>query len=270
MTKHFSISLGQMDVRIGQPDRNLAKVEELAARASRRGSNFLLLPELWSTGYDLEHSYEHATRIDSGVFASVSTLAQKYKLAILGSCLSLVGPGQYANTAVLFDEKGDNIADYSKIHLFKLMDEPRYLTPGNVPVIANTKMGKAGLAICYDLRFPELFRYYALQGASMVMIPAEWPWPRLSHWRTLLRARAIENQLFIFACNRVGSSKKSTFFGHSMIIDPWGEIVIEGGEDEELITTGIDLGQVKSVRTTIPVFEDRRPDIYGLGHEQIK
>ncbi|GMQ78783.1 MAG: hypothetical protein BMS9Abin02_1320 [Anaerolineae bacterium] len=85
-----------------------------------------------------------------------------------------------------------------------------------------------------------------------------------------LAARAIENKLFIFACNRVGSSKKSTFFGHSMIIDPWGEIVTEGGEDEELIATSIDLGQVKSVRRTIPVFEDRRPDIYGLKREQLK
>jgi omega-amidase len=270
MSLHLSISLGQMDVHIGQPDRNLAKVEELAARASRRGSNFLLLPELWSTGYDLENAGEHATRIDSGVFAAVSTLARKYNLAILGSCLSLFGPGQYANTAVFFDENGRNIADYEKIHLFKLMDEPKYLTPGNRPVLTDTEWGKAGLAICYDLRFPELFRHYALQGATMVMIPAEWPWPRLSHWRTLLRARAIENQLFILACNRVGTSKRSTFFGHSMIIDPWGEIVIEGGEDEELITTGIDLGQVNSVRTTIPVFEDRRPDIYGLEPEQIK
>jgi predicted amidohydrolase len=258
-----------MDVRIGQPGKNLAKVEELAARASQSGSNFLLLPELWSTGYDLEHADQHAARIDSGVFASVSTLAQKYKLAILGSCLSLVGPGLYANTAVLFDDNGRIIADYNKIHLFKLMDEPQYLMPGNKPVVADTEWGKAGVAICYDLRFPELFRYYALQGASMVMIPAEWPWPRLSHWRTLLQARAIENQLFIFACNRVGTSKRSTFFGHSMIIDPWGEIVIEGGEDEELITAVIDLGQVKSVRTTIPVFEDRRPDIYGLEPEQI-
>ena len=263
----ITISLGQMDVHLGKPDKNLAKVRELVEEASGRGSDLLLLPELWSTGYDLEHSDKHASRIDEGIFAAASNLARETNMAILGSCLSLVGPDQYANSAVLFDDNGVNLATYNKIHLFGSMDEPRYLIPGERLVTAETKMGKVGLAICYDLRFPELFRAYALQEVSLVLMPAEWPKPRLSHWRILLMARAIENQQFIAACNRVGSSKGYTFFGHSMIIDPRGEIIAEGSEEEELITGTIDLEQINSVQSKMPAFDDRRPDIYGLRSE---
>jgi omega-amidase len=122
---------------------------------------------------------------------------------------------------------------------------------------------ESGLAICYDLRFPEQFRAYALAGASVVFVPSEWPHPRLAHWRTLLRARAIENQFFVVACNRVGESKGTQFFGHSTIVDPWGELIVEGGEQEILLTAPIDTGLVAEIRERIPIFADRRPEVYG-------
>ena len=114
----------------------------------------------------------------------------------------------------------------------------------------------------YDLRFPELFRRYALADCVLTFLPAEWPHPRLEHWQTLLRARAIENQMFIVACNRVGQSNDTGFCGHSCIIDPWGEVLVEGGEEEALLTMEIDLEKVTAVRRTIPIFNDRRPRIY--------
>jgi predicted amidohydrolase len=120
-----------------------------------------------------------------------------------------------------------------------------------------------GLTICYDLRFPELFRRYALAGAKLIFVPAEWPHPRLMHWQTLLRARAIENQLFVVACNRVGVVGKTHFCGHSAVIDPWGETIVEGDESEMLLTAEIDLGLVDDVRQRIPIFADRRPEIYA-------
>src|SRR5690606_653419 len=101
--------------------------------------------------------------------------------------------------------------------------------------------------------------------AKLLIVPAEWPHPRLHHWRTLLTARAIENQMYVIACNRVGKSGDTSFFGHSMVIDPWGEIIAEAGEEETILTTEIDLGLVDEVRGRIPVFEDRRPSFYTLG-----
>ncbi len=258
----LTISLGQMDVKLGDPAANWGTVQAMTAEAARRGSDIVVFPELWSTGYDLENAARYATRTDAGLFAQVATLAQTHQIAILGSCLSLMGEGEFGNTAVYFDRNGRSLGEYSKLHLFRLMQEEQFLTAGLRPTLIEAEWGQAGLTICYDLRFPELFRQYALAGAQLVFVPAEWPHPRLAHWRTLLRARAIENQMFVVACNRVGNSKNTDFFGHSCILDPWGEVVIELGEGEMLGTAVIDIAQVDAVRTKIPVFADRRQEVY--------
>ena len=256
------VSLAQMDVALGQIEHNLAIARAMIAEAAQRGSDVIVLPELWSTAYDLENAAEHAVPIEAGVFAQTAALAAKFQLHIVGSCLSLLSPGRYGNTAVFLGPDGGILGSYTKLHLFRLMNEDRYLTPGDRPSLVQTPWGLAGMAICYDLRFPELFRHYALAGARIIFLPSEWPKPRLVHWRTLLRARAIENQLFIVACNRVGVTNSHEFLGHSTIIDPWGETVTEGGENLQLITAEIDLAETDRVRGRIPIFEDRRPDIY--------
>lgn len=259
----LTISLGQMDVALGQPERNLETVRALAAEAAARGSDVLLLPELWSSGYDLERAAEYAAPVGEGIFAAVAGLAREYHLYIAGSSLAQMAGGGVGNTAVLVDPQGRTLASYNKVHLFRLMDEEKYLAAGNELALAETPWGRSGLAICYDLRFPEQFRAYALAGAALVLLPAEWPHPRLDHWRILLRARAIENQLFVAACNRVGRSGETCFFGHSAIVDPWGEVVVEGGEEAALLTATIDTARVDEVRSRIPIFADRRPDVYG-------
>ncbi len=260
----LTISLGQMDVKQGDPQANLAQVCLLVAEAARRGSDVLVLPELWSTGYDLERAAEYASRVNEGIFAETAVLAREYGIHIVGSNLSVLGEGEYGNTAVFHGPSGAPIGVYNKVHLFGLMDEDKFLTAGNSCTLIETAWGKIGLAICYDLRFPELFRTYALDGAKIIFLLAEWPYPRLAHWRTLLRARAIENQLFVVACNRVGQSSKTVFFGHSCIIDPWGETVIEAGDAEQLLTVQLDLKKVDAVRETIPVFSDRNAQAYHL------
>lgn len=256
------ISLAQMDVRLGEPRQNLEKVRLMAAEAARRGSQILVLPELWSTGYDLENAAAYATGLHEGIFAQVTEIAMHHKMHVLGSCLSLLGKGRYGNTAVLCNPQGEILGTYSKIHLFRLMDEHQYLTAGDQLALVDSNWGKLGLAICYDLRFPEMFRAYALGGAKVVFLPSEWPHPRLAHWQTLLRARAIENQYYVVACNRVGRSKETDFFGHSCIVDPWGQTIIEAGEEEMLVTCELDLGRVDEVRRKIPIFQDRRPELY--------
>ena len=261
----LTISIGQMDIRLGEPEHNLATVTAMTAAAAQRGSDVVVFPELWSTGYDLENAGRHATAVDAGIFAQTAQLARQHRLHILGSCLSQLDSGGYGNTAVWFTPTGEAAGVYSKTHLFRLMQEEQFLTAGDHLTLVQTPWGLAGLTICYDLRFPELFRAYALAGAKWVFVPAEWPHPRLSHWQTLLRARAIENQMFIVACNRVGVSKDTHFFGHSAIIDPWGETIISAGADSILLTATINTDLVDGVRAKIPVFADRRPDLYPSG-----
>jgi omega-amidase len=143
------------------------------------------------------------------------------------------------------------------------MEEDRYLNAGNVAPIIGMPWCNVGLAICYDLRFAELFRKYALHNVSLVLLPAEWPTSRIEHWRSLVRARAIENQYFVAACNRVGVSKEIAFGGNSMVVDPFGDIVVEGDEKESLLFAFIDLRRVKESRAKITTLGDRRPDVYG-------
>lgn len=257
-----TISLAQMDIRFGDPAANFKTVTRMTEEARRRGSDLILFPELWSTAYDLTNASRYASHLTEGVFAGISALAKRMEIYILGSTLSLLGENQFGNTLTVFAPDGTLLADYSKIHLFRLMDEHLYLTAGDKPVLIDLPFGRAGLAVCYDLRFPELFRGYALAGAEMTFLPAEWPHPRLGHWQTLVRARAVENQMFVFACNRVGRDALNEFFGHSMVVDPWGEVLAEGGEGEELITLMADLSKVQDARRKIPILQDRRPEVY--------
>ncbi len=260
----ITISVGQMDVRAGEPHRNLGCVHEWTAEAARRGSDLVVFPELWDTGYALDRAETLGGKRGEGRFAEVSALARQHGVHILGSMLETAPAdgGEAFNTAVWFGPDGAVRGAYRKIHLFGLMDEPRYLGPGEHPLIVDASWGRTAVAICYDLRFPELFRGYALAGAEMVVIPAQWPHPRMAHWRTLLRARAIENQMVVVGCNRVGSDGDTRFGGRSAVLDAWGEPLIEGGEGEALLTVRVDLDHVARVRAKMPVLDDRRPDVY--------
>lgn len=257
----LKLSLGQMDVRLGQPDENFEQVRTWTAEAARHGSALVVFPELWSTGYDLENWRRHARRLGEGLFSQLSDLAAEFQISIAGSVLEARNSKAY-NTFVLYDRTGQPAAVYRKLHLFRLMEEEKWLAPGEAAVIVEAGWGRTGLAICYDLRFAELFRKYALAGARLIILPAEWPGRRAAHWKTLLRARAIENQMFVVGVNRVGESKGELFGGGSAVIDPWGEAAVEGGEGPALLHAEIDLDRVDEVRKKIPVFEDRRPDVY--------
>ena len=257
----LNLSLGQMHVHLGEPEKNFERVREWTAEAARRGSALVLFPELWSTGYDLENWPKHAAPLGEGMFARLSALAKEHRIALGGSVLE-ARDGKAYNSFALFDAEGQLTAAYRKAHLFRLMDEEKWLAPGDKLELVETEWGMTGLGICYDLRFPEMFRKYALGGARLILLPAEWPSRRAYHWQTLVRARAIENQMFVAACNRVGESKGEHFGGGSAVIDPWGEAVVEGGSSETLLTAEIDLDKVDEVRQRIPVFKDRRADIY--------
>ena len=263
-----TISLAQMPIVVGEPEQNLAQARQMAAQAALRGSDLLLLPELWGSGYDLSNATTHATLPSEGLFAEMAAMAKEHGMWVGGSLLGYEPgiEGRPRNLLALFSPDGQLANSYAKLHLFGLMDEDLWLDPGDHPTLAKLPWGSAGFAICYDLRFPELFRDYALRGARLIILPAQWPHPRLMHWRTLLRARAIENQCFVVACNRIGQDPNGTvFFGHSVILDPWGEAVIQGDEEADLLTATIDLAQVDLIRAKIPIFEDLRTDLYFQG-----
>ena len=257
----LTIGLGQMDVPRGQPEANLARAWAIAAEAAAAQVDLLILPELWLHGYDLTRGDEWATPLGHGGFAEMASIAQEYALHLSGSLLERHAEG-ISNTAVLYSPGGELLGSYRKVHLFRLMEEPRYLAPGDHATVCETPWGPTGLGICYDLRFPELFRTMALAGAKLFVIPAQWPVKRVEAWLLLARARAAENELVVAACNRVGEDGDVSFPGRSVVVDPWGNIVVEGDHREGLVVAQIDMREIEKVRRYLTVYEDRRPTAY--------
>ncbi|MEK5061233.1 carbon-nitrogen family hydrolase [Paenibacillus shunpengii] len=261
----IKLALLQCDITVGDTTANRERIQQLIHETMQKHPDVqvILLPEMWNTGYALTEIHELVD--DEGRIERhwISEYAASYKVNIVAGSIAEKKDGKIYNSMYVFDMNGEQIARYAKLHLFRLMDEEKYLAAGDEPVTFTLdEKWFCGASICYDIRFPELIRSLALKGAKMLFVPAEWPQPRLHHWRTLLMARAIENQMYVISCNRVGTSGSTSFFGHSMIIDPWGEIVAEGTENEEILVGSIDPAMVDAVRERIPVFEDRRPEIY--------
>lgn len=259
----LNVALAQIEIAFGRPDENMATVRALAATAAARGADLLVLPELWSSGYDLQRAHALAAGPGEGVHAWLAALARAQGIAIVGSTL-MQQHGRTANTATFYAADGALLATYEKVHLFGPMHEPEYLAAGGAISVFDAPWGRSALAICYDIRFPELLRACVLQGAETIIVVAAWPAARLEHWRTLLRARAIENQCFIIAANCVGSDPATVFGGHSLVVSPWGDVLVEGGERAELLFASLDLKLIAATRARLRVLHDRRPDVYGL------
>jgi predicted amidohydrolase len=259
----LTIALGQMHIHVGQPQANLARAREFAAQAQDADADLLLLPELWLHGYDLERAQEWGAPLGEGGFAEMAQLARGFDLYIAGSLLESHAGG-VSNTAAVYKPDGTLLGSYRKIHLFRHMLEERYLAPGDHAVLCTTAWGPTGLAVCYDLRFPELFRMMALAGAQVFLVPAQWPSERLEAWILMVRARAAENELIVAACNRVGSDDTVEFPGHSLVVDPWGNVLEEGDNQERLLIARVDLEEIGKAREYLTVFQDRRPDAYRV------
>jgi len=257
----LTVALAQMDVALSDPTANLAAAKSLITQAAAAGAELLVLPELWTTGYELARAGEFAATLDEPPFTTLSSLAREHRLHLVGSMLERQN-SQIYNTAVWYDAAGALLGAYRKLHLFPLIKEHVYLTPGHETPLITSPWGPAAMALCYDLRFPELFRKYAVAGAKLMIIPAEWPYPRVTHWQILLRARAIENECFVIACNRVGQDRHNPYCGRSAVVDPGGQVLMEGKETPELLFAQLDLSLVEKVRSHIPVFANRRPECY--------
>ncbi|MBN1289095.1 MAG: carbon-nitrogen family hydrolase [Actinobacteria bacterium] len=265
----MTVSVVQMDVVASNPEENLRKGTKWIEKAAERGSDIVCFPEMWTTGFNWEINRSIAGGQED-IINRISGLARKHSIWINGSMLVLNENGRVSNTSILFDSKGLIAGVYRKVHLFSLLHEQDHEEAGNSLCMVDTPWGLVGLSVCYDIRFPELFRTYALKGAGVILSPMAFPHPRIEHWKVLVRARAIENQMYIIGPNQVGTEDfgpdgSVTYFGDSVIIDPWGRTVIEGSETEEqLLTAEIDIGLVGATRDSMKVLQDRRPDLYEL------
>ncbi|MDR6224720.1 carbon-nitrogen family hydrolase [Desmospora profundinema] len=259
------ISLIQMDVAFGDPAVNQRRVaKKLAQVVEREHPDVVALPEMWNAGYDLTRLDRIADRGE--LVEWMGQKSREYGITLMGGSIAEVKDGGHYNASYVFSPQGDVVAQYRKLHLFRLMEEEKFLLPGpEGPVTFPIGGYRAGMIICYDVRFPEMVRSLALEGAELLFVSAEWPHPRLNHWRILNQARAIENQMAVAAINRVGSDPNNTFCGHSMVLDPWGKVLAEGGEGEETLTVDLELAEVARIRRQIPVFEDRVPHMYRIG-----
>ena len=258
---YIRISLAQINIAFGKPETNLEKALSFADKAHHTGCDLFLLPELWHSGYDLQNSRKHALA-SAEALGMMADVSRQYGIVCGGSLIEKSGDNFY-NTFYCIQPGGETPDTYRKIHLIHLFDEHRWFKPGQYLQKTTLPWASAGMAICYDLRFPEMFRVYSGADLPIVLIVAQWPIQRIEHWRVLLQARAIENQVFIAAANCVGKSGPATLGGRSAIISPQGEILAEGNHDhEELVQATIDLEQIEFVRQKLPALKDRRPSAY--------
>lgn len=253
----------QMKTAFARPEENLAALFPLAAGAGREGADVLLLPELWQLGFYPRPIGDYAEAEGERTRAVLSALAREQRVNIVGGTAARrTASGQVYNTCYVFNRKGELIACYDKAHLFSPSGEDRDFTAGSRACTFTLEGVRCAVAVCYDIRFGPFIARLAREGADILFVPAAWPLARLSHWQTLLRARAIEQQLFVVAANAAGTAAEVPQAGHSAIIDPRGEVLAEAGEGQEILTAELDLALPPKVRESLPVRRDRRPELY--------
>lgn len=252
----------QLNVGFGKVEENYERAEQFIREAASKGAEIVVLPEMWNTGFALEKLPELADREGLRTKDFLTGLARELGIHIVGGSVAIERDGKFFNTMYTVGKDGEILSEYSKAHLFRLMNEEKFLEAGDQMNRFALDDVEAGAVICYEIRFPEWVRAHALAGAKVLFVSAQWPTPRIDHWKTLLQARAIENQCFIVAVNRI-SNKPENFNGQSMIIEPWGEVLWTGAEDEELAIIDVDFSKVDEIRTRIPVYDDRRPGLYS-------
>ena len=248
----MKVSILQMDVIIGKPWVNLAKLKIMTEEIE---DGLVVVPELFLTGYDQDSIEKTAFSQEEGEYiGAVKEISETKGISIYGSLAETDGENFY-NTAVMIDG-GKVLGKYRKSHLFGPMGEKKIFSLGRQISTVNLLNTTFGMSICYDLRFPGIYQKLAKLGAKVLLISAEWPVTRISHWVALSRARAIENQVFVIAVNRVGEDQNYTYGGNSVVFDPYGEVVIQLGDEEKLRTVDIDLSKISEFKDKFDVVED--------------
>lgn len=258
-------SIYQMDIIAGNPDANRLKVSQwLEAEMLENKPDIVVLPEMWTTAYTLTALNKVSDTNGAKTKSFLKELALNFHVNIIGGSVANQKGDSFYNSSFVYSRNGELVYEYDKVHLVPMLNEHLYLAGGEkVPEVFELEGIKMGLIICYDLRFPEIIRSLALDGAEVLHIVAEWPAARTGHWKVLQTARAIENQMYVVSANRVGEYAGVSFAGASMAIDPWGDVLLEASdEDEETLSISLDFEKVKSVRAEVPIFTSRVPHLY--------
>ena len=258
------VGVMQLDIRVGDREANRRNLEAWLERSLTPSEHptAIVIPEIWDVGYDLERAKTIADPEGRSAAEFLGGLAKKHNVWFTGGSVLASSGNAFHNRAQVVNPEGALVMQYDKIHLIRLMDEHLHITPGTGLGLFDLGGMKAGCVICYDIRFCEWLRLYALRGTKVLFVSAEWPKIRIDHWKALLKARAIENMMYVVACNRVGTSKDTLFGGASMILDPWGTTLFEAGEGEEGHFAVIDPSKVDEIRNHLQVFRMRRPELY--------
>ncbi|MCX6451524.1 MAG: carbon-nitrogen family hydrolase [Actinobacteria bacterium] len=238
------------------------RIDRAAAMVrAQSAADFVILPELWvQGGFAFPTFPETAESIDGLAVSALQAAAKEAHVWLHGgSLVTRDDDGKLRNTAIVISPTGDLVGKYAKRHLFGFTGgETTVLAAGNDLVTVDLPWGRAGLSICYDVRFPEMYRALLDLGSKIFLIPSAWPERRIAHWSLLTRARAVENQCFVIACNGVGIQGDIVLGGRSVVVDPWGAVLAEGGDDEEVLTCDLDIETVDKTREVFPVLRDRR------------
>jgi len=260
----MKVSLLQMSIRFQDPEANIKALRHLMEEAMTQRPDAVLLPELWNIGFYPKPPLEWAKNSEAESRKVLSELAAHYQVNIVGGSIATVHGDKVRNTCCVLDRSGALIASYDKTHLFSPMKEHEDFIAGNRLITFSLDSFKCAVVLCYDIRFPELIRRLALEDIDVLFLAAAWPMERLIHWQTLIRARAIENQIFVVAANGAGIFPEGLqMAGHSAIIGPWGEILAEAPEGEAILHANLKPIIRQQIRESINVFADRRPELYG-------
>ena len=266
----FKLALCQLK---GSYDKEESRqtVRRYVTEAASNGADVIALPEMWDCPYSNDYFREYAETADGETVKFMSDLAAELDVYLIGGSISEIDDDKVYNTAFCFDREGRMIGRHRKTHLFDIdveggirFMESDTLTAGDSATVIDTEFGKIGVAICYDVRFPELFRRMTLDGARMVILPAAFNMTTgPAHWDITMRARALDNQIF-FAANSPARDEEGIYvaYGNSCIVSPWGDFIAHADEKECILYADIDFGYEDSIRNQLPLLKHRRPELY--------
>jgi len=272
MPDRIRVACVQMTSRTDK-SANLETAERLVAQAAATGADVVVLPEKWNGIGDAAYYHETAEPLDGGAsVAAMSTWARTHGITLVGGSIVELREGREkrSNTSLVFDPEGALVATYRKIHLFDVevggvvYRESESEEPGEEAVVADAEDWKLGLSVCYDVRFPELYRILALEGAQLVTVPAHFTTPTgKDHWHVLLRARAIENTLYVAAAAQIGETLPGKpAYGRSLIVDPWGVVLAQAPDEETVISAVLERAHLDEIRAKLPSLANRQANAY--------
>ena len=267
------IALCQMNV-VDNKEENLNKASLMIAESVNENADFIVLPEMFNCPYSNDKFIEYCEKEkDSPTLTRISALAREHEVYILAGSIPEKEKEKLFNTSYLFDKDGNIIGKHRKMHLFDIdvkdritFKESDVLTAGNDFTIADTEFGKIGIGICYDIRFPELARIMVENGALILFYPGAFNMTTgPAHWELLFKSRALDNQVYcVGVAPALNEDASYHSFGHSIITNPWGDIIVEADTKEELIIGEIDLSEIKKIREELPLLKNKRRDLYEI------